>query len=152
VVVAPPGTKLPLPVRAVYEIAPTQREFNVSSRGPTTWKYPEGQLMRTAALSMMRDLFSEVVEAGPPPHNGIVFRLSGSSSINPAVSRYHANALVEVFSRLETGEQLIGRFEGAGDAQGRIFSEWPLQEAYAQAFSEVSRQILANPEVMRRLR
>ena len=82
---------------------------------------------------------------------GIVVQLSGSTSINPAVSRYHATALADVFLRTETGDQLIGQYRGTGEAQGRIFSEWPLQEAYAAAFSELSRQMLADPELIKRL-
>lgn len=150
VVVAPPGVTLPLPARVFYEIAPSQREFNVSSRGPTTWVYPEGRLMREAAMPMMRDLFADPA-AAETRSNGIVFQLSGASTINPAVSRYNATAVADVFLRTETSERLIGQFRGTGSAQGRIFSERPLQEAYAIAFSELSRQILADAELMRQI-
>ena len=36
VVVAPPGVTLPISAKVLYEVAPNQRDFNVSSLGPTT--------------------------------------------------------------------------------------------------------------------
>jgi hypothetical protein len=107
--------------------------------------------MRAPAMEMMRDMFSEVIASDGPTQNGIVFQLSGYTSINPAVSRYYATTLADVFVRTDAGERQIGQYRGTGNAQGRIFSIWPLQEAYAAAFSELSRQMLADPELMKRL-
>ena len=77
--------------------------------------------------------------------------MSGYTSINPAVSSYYATALADVFVRTEVGERQVGQYRGTGSAWGRIYSYFPLEAAYAAAFSELSRQMLADPELMKRL-
>ncbi len=149
-VVAPPGIELPIPATVLYEIAPNQRDFNVSSLGPYTWGYREAPLMSAAATAMMHDMFSDVVVADGPIGNGIVFQLSGYTSINPAVSMYYATAIADVFVRTEAGERQIGQYRGIGSAWGLIYSYPPLETAYAAAFSELSRQMLADPELIKR--
>lgn len=151
VVVAPPGVALPISAKVLYEVAPNQRNFNVSSFGPYTWSYQEAPLMYAAATEMMRDMFSDVVISDGPTENGLVFQISGYTSINPAVSSYYATALADVFVRTEVGERQVGRYRGTGSAWGRIYSYFPLEAAYAAAFSELSRQMLADPELMKRL-
>jgi hypothetical protein len=151
VVVAPPGVELPISARVLFEVAPNQRNFNVSSFGPYTWSYREAPLMQAAAMEMMHAMFSEVVPSEGPTENGIVFQISGYTSINPGVSMFFATALADVFVRTETGERQVGRYRGTGNAWGRVYSYPPLQAAYAAAFSDLSRQMLADPELMKRL-
>lgn len=152
VVVAPPGVELPIPATVLFEVAPNQRDFNVSSFGPYTWSYRESPLMKAAAWDMMRKMFSDVVASDGPTANGIVFQISGFTSINPAVSTYFATAFADVFVRTEVGERQIGQYRGTGNAWGRIYSYPPLEAAYATAFSELSRQMLADPVLMKRLK
>lgn len=151
VVVAPPGVELPIPATVLFEVAPNQRDFNVSSYGPYIWSYRESPLMKAAAWEMMRKMFSDVVASDGPTANGIVFQLSGYTSINPAVSTYFATAIADVFVRTEGGERQIGQYRGTGQAWGRIYSYPPLEAAYATAFSELSRQMLADPTLMKRV-
>lgn len=151
VVVAPPGVELPVTATVVFEVAPDQRDFNVSTFGPYVWSYRESPLMKAAALEMMRDIFSNVVLSEGPTQNGIVFQISGYTSINPAISTYFATAVADVFVRTEVGERQIGKYRGTGRAWGRIYSYPPLQAAYATAFSELSRQMLADPALMKRV-
>ncbi len=151
VVVAPAGITLPIPARVLFEVAPNQRNFNVSSFGPYTWTYREAPLMREAAMAMMQDMFSEVVVSDTPTDDGIVFQISGYTSINPGVSRYFATVLADVFVRTESGERQVGQYRGRGSAQGLIFSYPPLRAAWAAAFSELVGQMLADPELIKRL-
>jgi hypothetical protein len=151
VVVAPPGVELPIAATVLFEIPANQRDFNVSSFGPYVWSYRESPLMKAAALEMMGTMFSDVVLAEGPTENGIVFQISGYTSINPAVSTYYATAIADVFVRSEVGERQIGRYRGTGNAWGRIYSYPPLQAAYAAAFSELSRQMLADEVLMKRV-
>jgi hypothetical protein len=150
VVVAPPGVELPITATVLFEIPANQRDFNVSSYGPYVWSYREAPLMKAAALDMMGKMFSDVVPAEGPTENGIVFQISGYTSINPAVSTYYATAIADVFVRTEIGERQIGRYRGTGNAWGRIYSYPPLQAAYAAAFSELSRQMLTDAVLMKR--
>ena len=152
VVVAPPGVELPVTATVLYEVAPGQRDFNVSAFGPYVWSYRESPLMQAAALAMLRDMFSDVVTSAGPTDNGIVFQVSGFTSINPAVSTYFATAIADVFVRTEVGERQIGKYRGTGNAWGRIYSYPPLQAAYAAAFSDLSRQMLADPQLMKRVK
>jgi hypothetical protein len=152
VVVAPPGVELPLTTTVLLEIAPGQRDFNVSAFGPYVWSYRESPLVKAAALDMMREIFSDVVLTEGPSENGIVFQISGYTSINPAVSTYYATAVADVFVRTEVGERQIGQYRGTGNAWGRIYSYPPLQAAYAAAFGELSRHLLADPILMSRLK
>ena len=151
VVVAPAGVELPISARVLFEVAPSQRNFNVSTFGPYTWSYREAPLMRAAAMAMMQDMFSEVVVSDTPTDDGIVFQISGYTSINPGVSRYFATAIADVFVRGESGERQVGQYTATGNAQGLIFSYPPLQAAWAAAFSELGRQMLADPALMKRL-
>lgn len=151
VVVAPAGVELPVAARVVFEIGPGQRDFNVSAFGPYVWSYRESPLMKAAALDMMRDLFSDVVLSEGPTQNGVVFQISGYTSINPAISTYFATAIADVFVRTEIGERQIGHYRGTGRAWGRIYSYPPLQAAYATAFGELSRQMLADPVLLNRV-
>jgi len=150
-VVAPPGVALPISATVLYEIAPNQRDFNVSSFGPYVWSYRESPLMYAAATQMMHDMFSDVVLSDGPTENGLVFQISGYTSINPGGSMYYATALADVFVRSEVGERQVGQYRGTGSAWGRIYSYSPLEAAYAEAFSDLSRQMLADPELMKRL-
>jgi len=150
VVVAPAGVDIPISAKVLFEVAPTQRNFNVSSFGPYTWTYREAPLMRAAAMAMMQDMFSEVVASDGPTENGLVFQVSGYTSINPGVSRYFATALADVFLRTESGERQVGQYRATGSAQGLIFTYFPLQTAWATAFSELGRQMLADPELIKR--
>jgi hypothetical protein len=152
VVIAPPGVELPMTATVLFEVAPDQRDFNVSAFGPYVWSYRESPLMKAAALEMMRDMFSDVVLSEGPTENGVVFQISGYTSINPAVSTYYATAIADVFVRTQVGERQIGKYRGTGRAWGRIYSYPPLEAAYASAFSELSRQMLADPALMKRVK
>jgi hypothetical protein len=136
----------------LFEVAPGQRDFNVSSFGPYVWSYREAPLMKAAALQMMREMFSDVVLAEGPTENGIVFQVSGYTSINPAVSTYFATAIADVFVRTDVGERQIGQYRATGRAWGRIYSYPPLEAAYATAFSELGRQMLADPKLLQRIK
>jgi hypothetical protein len=151
-VTAPPGIELPLVATVLFEVAPGQRDFNVSSFGPYVWSYRESALMRAAALDMMHALFTDVVPTESAGGNGIVFQISGYTSINPAVSTYYATAVADVFVRTDVGERQIGQYRGTGQAWGRIYSYPPLEAAYAQAFSALSQQMLADPKLIKRVK
>jgi hypothetical protein len=56
-----------------------------------------------------------------------------------------------VFIRTDVGERQVGQYRGTGRAWGRIYSYPPLQAAYAEAFSDLGRQMLADPALMKRL-
>lgn len=151
VVVAPAGVELPFAATILFEVPPTQRDFNVSAFGPYVWSYPESRFMREAALHMLQAMFTDVIPIEGPEENGLVFQVSGYTSINPAVSTYYATAVADVFTRTEAGERQIGHYRGTGQAWGRIYSYPPLQAAYAAAFTALSRQMLADPTLMRRI-
>jgi hypothetical protein len=151
VVVAPAGVTIPIPARVLFEVAPSQRNFNVSSFGPYTWTYREAPLMRAAAIAMMQEMFTDVGVVDTPTENGIVFQISGYTSINPGISRYFATVVADVFVRGESGERQVGQYRATGNAQGLIFTYPPLQAAWANAFSELGKQMLADPELRKRL-
>jgi hypothetical protein len=151
-VTAPAGLELPLVATVLFEVAPSQRDFNVSSFGPYVWSYRESALMRAAALDMMHALFTDVAPTDLAGGNGIVFQISGYTSINPAVSTYYATAVADVFVRTDVGERQIGQYRGTGQAWGRIYSYPPLEAAYAQAFSALSQQMLADPKLIQRIK
>lgn len=152
VIVAPAGMELPLEATILFEVAPSQRDFNVSAFGPYVWSYRELPLMKEAALDMLHALFTDVIAVERPGENGIVFQISGYTSINPAVSTYYATAVADVFIRTDVGERQIGRYRGTGHAWGRIYSYPPLQAAYATAFGALRREMLADPALVRRIK
>lgn len=149
-VTAPPGTQLPIPAKVLFEIAPSQRNFSVSTYR-YSWQYCEASVMTAPALQMLRGMFSEVVSSEGPIAGGPVFQISGYTSINPGLRTYYATALADVFVRTDSGERQIGRYRGTGQAVGMIYSYYPLQLAYAAAFSDLSKKILADPALMQQL-
>ncbi len=149
-VTAPPGTQLPIQAKVLFEVAPSQRNFNVSTTR-YSWQYCEASPMTAPALQMLRGMFSEVLSSEGPIASGLVFQISGHTSINPGVRTYYATALADVFVRTNSAERQIGRYRGTGQAVGMIYSYYPLELAYAAAFSDLSKKILADPELMQQL-
>jgi hypothetical protein len=73
-----------------------------------TWQYPDSELMQQAAIRVFREVFTEVGAAPTLSAATITVVLNGSSSWNPVMNEYNANATATVFPGYEGAFRQIG--------------------------------------------
>jgi len=149
---APPGVTLPLPARVAVQVNPTMPGTQTVEFRGETWQYADAELMQQAATNVFRQVFAEV---GTPERVGaptVTFQLNGSSSVNPVMSEYYANATATIFQGRNTYVQPIASLSGSGQASQPNFTRGGIAQAYEGAFRQIANQLLADPNLVARLR
>jgi hypothetical protein len=149
---APPGVTLPLPARVAVQVNPTMPGTQTVEFRGETWQYADAELMQQAATTVFRKVFAEV---GAPDRVGaptVTFQLNGSSSVNPVMSEYYANATATIFQGGNTYVQPIASLSGTGQASQPNFTRDGIAQAYESAFRQIANQLLADPNLVARLR
>jgi hypothetical protein len=149
---AAPGVTLPLPARVALQVDPTMPDTQTVEFRGEIWQYADAELMQQAATTVFRQVFSEV---GTPERVGaptVTFQLNGSSSVNPVMSEYYANATATIFQGGNTYVQPVASFSGTGQASQPNFTRDGIAQAYENAFRQIANLLLADPNLLSRLR
>jgi hypothetical protein len=149
---APSGVTLPIRVRVAVQVDPSMPNTQTVEFRGETWQYPDAELMQHAATRVFREMFTEVGTAPGMASPAVTIRLSGSSSVNPVMSEYYANATATVFPGGDTYTSPLGAYSGSGSSGQPNFSQGGIATAYERAFRQIGNRILADPKLLARLR
>ncbi|MGH8744592.1 MAG: hypothetical protein ACREUY_09980 [Burkholderiales bacterium] len=138
----PPATASePLPIRLAVEMTPEQfaqwgSQFNFYYE----IYYPEGRLVRKAALDAFAPLVSRVLPREQMPAPDVIVKVSGSGFFNPLMRVFYAKVSATAYSAI--GEEL-GTFKSNSEV-GAIVSNYEreFQSAYLLAFQDVGRKLI----------
>ena len=108
--------------------------------------------MQEAALRVFSQVFQEVGTQPAMSAPAITLQLNGSSSLNPVMNEYYANATVTVFPGADTAVQPIASIAGTGQASQPNFARDGIAQAYEGAFRQVAELLLADPHFIASLR
>jgi hypothetical protein len=151
-IVAPPGLGLPLATRVALQVDPDMPAMQVVEFRGATWQYPDAELMVQAALQVFGKVFQELAIAPMAAAPVITLQLNGSSSLNPVLSEYHANASVTVFAGADPlYDSPLAFIPGTGQA-GEPAPDDGIRRAYAEAFRRIAEVLLADPYLLAILR
>ena len=112
----------------------------------------DAQLMQEAAARVFSLVFQEVGTQPAMTAPAITLQLNGSSSLNPVMNEYYANATVTVFPGADTAAQPIASIAGAGQASQPNFVQDGIAQAYEGAFRQIAELLLADPHFVASLR
>ncbi len=149
---APAGVTLPIATRVAVQVNAAMPDMQTVEFRGETWQYADAELMQQAALRVFRLVFAEV---GTPPgmsEPAVTLQLTGSSSVNPVMSEYYANATVTAFPGTNTSVQPIVSVAGTGQASQPNFARAGITQAYEGAFRQVADLLLADPRFIASLR
>lgn len=149
---APPGLQLPIRARVAVQIEPTMPGWQTVEFRGETWQYPDSELMQQAALRIFREAFSEVGVAPEMSTPTVTVVLNGSSSVNPVMSEYYANATATVFPGGNTYTQPLGTFSGSGTGSQPNFSQAGIATAYERAFRQIANRMLADRGLLAKMK
>ena len=149
---APPGVELPIRARVAVQVNPTMPGTQTVEFRGETWQYPDSELMQQAAIRVFREAFSEVGGAQSLGAPTITVVLNGSSSVNPVMSEYYANATATVFPGGNTYTQPLGTFSGSGTGSEPNFSQAGIAAAYEGAFRQIGNRMLADRGLLTKLK
>ncbi len=152
VLTAPPGVELPIRARVAVQVNPTMPGTQTVEFRGETWQYPDSELMQQAAIRVFREAFSEVGGAQSLGAPTITVVLNGSSSVNPVMSEYYANATATVFPGGNTYTQPLGTFSGSGTGSQPNFSQAGIAAAYEGAFRQIGNRMLADRGLLTKLK
>ncbi|HVS26264.1 MAG TPA: hypothetical protein VHE58_03055 [Burkholderiales bacterium] len=133
----------PLPIRLAVDMTPEQlTQWTSHYYYYTEIYYPEGRLVRNAALDAFAPLVSQVLPREQMPTPDVIIKVSGKGSFNPLMKVFYAD--VSVTAYLPGGEEL-GTFKSSSEV-GAIVSgyECAFQSAYLAAFQSIGRKLLAS--------
>ncbi len=148
----PPDMTLPIRARVAVQVDPAMVNTQTVELRGETWQYPGAELMQHAAMRIFREMFTEVGLASSMDSPSVTIRLSGSSSVNPVMSDYYANATATVFPGEDTYTQPLGIYSGSGTASQPNFSQGGIASAYERAFRQIGNRMLADPKLLVNLR
>jgi hypothetical protein len=151
-VTAPPGVNLPVRARVAVQVNPTMPGWQTVEFRGETWQYPDTELMQQAAIRMFRDAFTEVGTAQTVNAPTVTVVLNGSSSVNPVMNEYYANATATVFAGGNTYTEPLARFSGSGTGSQPNFSQAGIATAYEGAFRQIADRMLADGALLSKLR
>ena len=136
---APVGQQLPL--RLAVDMSPEKlAENKVDQYYYAEIYYPEGKLMRNAAITAFAPLVAQVLPREEMPVPDLIIKVSGTSTFNPAMRVFYAD--VTATGYLPSGEE-IGTFRASSDIGGVVSSyERAFAKAYVAAFQEIARKFL----------
>lgn len=149
---APPGATLPLPARVAVQVNSSMVDTQTVEFRGETWQYADADLMQQAATRVFGQVFQETGTPQSMSAPTVTLLLNGSSSVNPVMSEYYANANATVFQGRNTYVQPIASFSGAGQASQPNFTREGISQAYEAAFREIANLMLADPTLVARLR
>lgn len=149
---APPGAVLPLRARVAVQVNPTMPGTQTVEFRGDTWQYPDSELMQQAAIRVFREAFSEVGSAQSLAVPTITVVLNGSSSVNPVMSEYYANATATVFPGGNTYTQPLGTFSGSGTGSQPNFSQAGIATAYEAAFRQIGNRMLSDRALLTKMK
>lgn len=150
--VAPPGVALPIRARVAVQVNSTMPGTQTVEFRGETWQYPDSELMQQAAIRILREVFSEVGTASTLSAAQITVVLNGSSSVNPVMSEYYANATATVFPGENTYTQPLGTFSGSGTGSQPNFSQAGIATAYEGAFRQIGNRMLADRALLAKMK
>jgi hypothetical protein len=145
----PPGVALPIAARVAVEPDPSMPQIQMRT---AWWSYPDAQLMQQAGLNVFHRLFSDAGPASTVDRPVITIVLKGDSSLNPTLNEYYANATATVFAGSDTRAMPIAAFNGNGKASQSNYSRSGILEAYEAAFAQIANNLLADKQLLARLR
>jgi len=148
----PPGMELPVRARVAVQINPTMPGWQTVEFRGETWQYPDSELMQQAAIRVFREAFSEVGVAPNMSAPTVTVVLNGSSSVNPVMSEYYANATATVFPGSDTYTEPLGTFSGSGTGSQPNFSQAGIATAYERAFRQIASRMLADRPLLAKMR
>ena len=148
----PPGVTLPVRARIAVQVDPSMVNTQTVEFRGETWQYPDAELMQQAAMRVFREIFTEVGVAPSMSAPSVTIRLSGSSSLNPVMTEYYANATATIFPGGDTYIQPLGTHSGSGTASQENFSQGGIALAYEGAFRQIGNRILADPKLLAKIR
>ena len=148
----PSDVTLPIRARVAVQVDPAMVNTQTVELRGETWQYPGAELMQHAAMRVFREMFTEVGVAQSMSSPSVTIRLSGSSSVNPVMSEYYANATATVFPGGDTYTQPLGIYSGSGTASQPNFSQGGIASAYERAFRQIGNRMLADPKLLVNLR
>ncbi len=148
----PSDVTLPIRARVAVQVDPAMVNTQTVELRGETWQYPGAELMQHAAMRVFREMFTEVGVAPSMSSPSVTIRLSGSSSVNPVMSEYYANATATIFPGADTYTQPLGIHSGSGTASQPNFSQGGIASAYERAFRQIGNRMLADPKLLVSLR
>lgn len=102
--------------------------------------YPEGKLVRRAALTAFAPLVEQVLPRDEMPVPDLIIKVSGKSVFNPLMRVFYAD--VTATGYLPNGEE-IGTFNASSEVGGVVSSyERAFESAYVAAFQDIGRKFL----------
>lgn len=143
---------LPIATRVALQVDPAMPDVQTIEFRGATWQYGDAQLMQEAAARVFSLVFQEVETQPATTAPAITLQLNGSSSLNPEMNEYYANATVTVFPGADTAVQPIASIAGAGQASLPSFVQDGIAQAYEGAFRQIVELLLADPHFVASLR
>jgi hypothetical protein len=150
--VAPPGVELPIRARVAVQVNPTMPGTQTVEYRGEIWQYPDSELMQQAAIRIFREVFVEVGAAQTISAPTVTIVLNGSSSVNPVMNEYYANATATVFPGGNTYTEPLGTFSGSGTGSQPNFSQAGIATAYEGAFRQIASRMLADRGFLSKVR
>jgi ABC-type phosphate transport system substrate-binding protein len=148
----PPGVTLPVRARVAVQVDPGMVNTQTVEFRGETWQYPDAELMQHAAIRVFREIFTEVGLAPSMNAPSVTIRVSGSSSLNPVMTEYYANATATIFPGGDTYTQPLGTISGSGTADQEDFSQGGIASAYEGALRQIGSRMLADPRLLAKIR
>lgn len=139
-----PAVQLPIPVRVALQVDSAMPPMQSIEYRGSTWRYADAGLMQEAALQVFGQVFQEVVTAPTTAAPAITLQVNGSSSLNPVMNEYHANATVAVFAGADTSSQPLAFIAGTGQGV-QPNPDDGIWQAYGAAFRQIAELLLADP-------
>ena len=131
----------PLPIRLAVEMTPEQfAQWASQFYYYYEIYYPEGRLVRNAALDAFAPLVSQVLPREQMPAPDVIVKVSGSGFFNPLMKVFYAKVSATAYSA--SGEEL-GTFKSSSEVGGIVSHyERAFQSAYLIAFQGVGRKLI----------
>lgn len=133
----------PLPIRLAVDMTPEQlAQWTSHYNYYYEIYYPEGRLVRNAALDAFAPLASQVLPRVQMPTPDVIVKVSCRGFFNPLMKVFYAD--VSATAYLPGGEEL-GTFKSSSEV-GAIVSgyERAFQSAYLAAFQDIGKKLLGS--------
>ncbi|MFO1207277.1 MAG: hypothetical protein U1E63_16400 [Burkholderiales bacterium] len=141
------GLSLPIAMRVALQVDPAMPPTQTVEYRGAGWSYADAELMQAAALNVFGQVFQEAAVAPTADAPVITLQLNGSSSLNPVLGEYHANATVTVFAGADTASEAIAFFAGTGQGS-QPNPDDGVWQAYDAAFREIAELLLVDPHLL----
>lgn len=146
------GIALPIAARVAVQVDPSMPDTQTVEFRGESWQYDDANLMQEAAMRVFGQVFQEVGTGPTMSAPTLTLQLNGSSSLNPVMNEYFANATVTVFAGANTDVQPIASFAGTGQAGQADFGRGGIEQAYEGAFRQAAELLLMDPHLIASVR